>query len=1367
MFFCNLLGMIFNLNSNAFMYKLLLLFCFIAASNLYAQIENATWYFGKFGGIKFTAGNPFPITGKIDTWEGCSVYSDPITGDPLLYTDGKKLWNSSNTVVPGGDTLKSGISSTQCAIFVPDPGNPKRVYLFTTPDLTFIPPSDPRGFFSYISLETPSPSMLSANTMLAADFSEKITAVKDCAGSAYWVLYHHRYLPKIYAYKVTSTGVATTPVISTYSSVYAAFTVGGMKISPDRSKLAVVTESNANNYIASITVFDFNSISGAVSNARSIAGTSSYGNYGLSFSSDSKKLYTSGAIDRFPTSEGALFQFDLDAGNETAIANSVFIKKFGSSRIFGMQLGPDGKIYVSADKPTQLDVIEKPNSKGDSISYKRNVLNQSFKCVLGLPNVIEYQTVKNTDTAYVCLNSSVKIGTESLPGFTYLWSPNTGLNNPTIANPIATPTIPTLYTLQVFNAQGCVSAQSIYVGIYPSFYFFADEPLPMCKGGKTQLNARGATTYKWTPSYGLSKTDIPNPMANPDSSIQYTLIASNGQCTDSTKVLVKVMPFPIVSAGPDKTTCPGGTVEIGNNTQAGIKYAWSPITGVSSPFSSKTNITATDPSTRYILSGENEIGCISYDTVYVTTVNDIKAVVSKDTSICLGSVAKLTAFGGSTYRWYPSTGLSDSTSANPLASPSISTTYKVIVKNGLCVDSSNVRVNIIQAAVADAGADKATCPGEPLKLGVQAINGATYSWKPTTFLDDPNSATPICSPANSITYYLTVTNPTKCVSYDTVEVTLASKLTVQHTPDTQVCAGSSVQLFAKGGSTYSWLPTTGLSDPTIANPIANPSSTIIYTVEARNGSCVGTDSLTIQVIPLPNVNAGKDTSVCIGNSITLNVSGANAYNWTPNIGLNNTLSNSPLCTPTSTTMYYVTGSNGACSVTDSILVTVYPIPSIKVSGDTLICKNGIAQLNAQGADQYQWQQSPDLSSQQGSTVLAKPSQNTMYYVQGIKNGCISSLDSIYVKIRLDIDIMDKSDTSICAGQTALLKVKNGSSFIVSPNINTVYKSNDSIIIAPLSTTTYYISGINNGCTYTDSATVIVVPQPIIKASEDTIICIGTDATLKVNGGVSYIWSPAGLLDNPTSDTPIAKGITKNTVFYVTGSNSLCSSIDSVFVQVSQPVNATFSLFQDGSYKPGDISAVTLTIPPGISSVQLGIQYDECCSSLGMLKDIKPASLQINTKNNLGNIVYDIKSADLQGGSFIIPVTMYLPQDARNSNAYTLAIQTIDAACINATVSGIEIPYQKQCAWNIRGVNQSKSQFSVSVQDDNVLVQSGLTGSMNARIYSIAGQTVWSAQHYMIQGIEEKIGLPELPNGMYFLELYSGPWKSMYSLSIVK
>jgi hypothetical protein len=219
--------------------------------------------------------------------------------------------------------------------------------------------------------------------------------------------------------------------------------------------------------------------------------------------------------------------------------------------------------------------------------------------------------------------------------------------------------------------------------------------------------------------------------------------------------------------------------------------------------------------------------------------------------------------------------------------------------------------------------------------------------------------------------------------------------------------------------------------------------------------------------------------------------------------------------------------------------------------------------------------------------------------------------------------------------------------------------------------------------------------------------------------------------------------------------------------VSQPVNATFSLFQDGSYKPGDISPVRLTIPPGISSVELGIQYDQCCSSLGMLKDIKPASLQINTKNNQGKIVYEIKSADLQGGSFIIPVTMYLPQDARLSNAYTLSIETIDAACINATVSGIEIPYQKQCAWNLRGINQSKSQFTVSVQEDNVLVQSGLNGTMNARIFSIAGQTVWNTQHYMNQGIEQKIGLPELANGMYFLELHSGPWKSMYSLSIVR
>ena len=64
----------------------------ISASLFAQQSSNQTWYYGKFGGIKFTNAIPLPITGKLDTWEGCAVYCDPNTGNVLLYSDGKKLF---------------------------------------------------------------------------------------------------------------------------------------------------------------------------------------------------------------------------------------------------------------------------------------------------------------------------------------------------------------------------------------------------------------------------------------------------------------------------------------------------------------------------------------------------------------------------------------------------------------------------------------------------------------------------------------------------------------------------------------------------------------------------------------------------------------------------------------------------------------------------------------------------------------------------------------------------------------------------------------------------------------------------------------------------------------------------------------------------------------------------------------------------------------------------------------------------------------------------------------------------------------------------------------------------------------------------
>ena len=421
----------------------------ISASLFAQQSSNQTWYYGKFGGIKFTNAIPLPITGKLDTWEGCAVYCDPNTGNVLLYSDGKKLFLPDGSIVPGGDSLKSGISSTQCCIFIPDPANSKRVYLFTAPDLTGQGTTQSKSYYSHISLEN-TPSILLSNVELQDNMSEKLAGTQHCADNSYWAIYHHKTQSRILAYKVTASGVSS-PVLSNYNNLFNYYTVGALKVSPDGSKLVVLSEADGTNYLQAVVLFDFNLQSGQATNAKFIAKNKCYGNYGAAFSPDSKKLFTTGTLDKPQSSESALFQFDVSFNDEASIAGSMWTQPLGTRKLFGMQLGPDGKIYVVADRPSQLDVINKPNKLGSEIGYTLNVLNQSGRTVLGLPTQIEYGLGLSIDSVLACPSSGIRIGAPPMTGYSYAWSPTTGLSNAAIANPIARPNAPTSYTLFITN----------------------------------------------------------------------------------------------------------------------------------------------------------------------------------------------------------------------------------------------------------------------------------------------------------------------------------------------------------------------------------------------------------------------------------------------------------------------------------------------------------------------------------------------------------------------------------------------------------------------------------------------------------------------------------------------------------------------------------------------------------------------------------------------------------------------------------------------------------------------------------------------------------------------------------------------------
>jgi gliding motility-associated-like protein len=165
--------------------------------------------------------------------------------------------------------------------------------------------------------------------------------------------------------------------------------------------------------------------------------------------------------------------------------------------------------------------------------------------------------------------------------------------------------------------------------------------------------------------------------------------------------------------------------------------------------------------------------------------------------------------------------------------------------------------------------------------------------------------------------------------------------------DTVVCRGSPVPLSASGGISYQWGDTAGLSSSTTASPVALPAATSTYTVQVWNGhGCSARDSAFISVIQPFILRVTADTAVCLGDSLTLPVSGGSvtlhaegsgdvaSWSWSPATYLNCTACEDPQSTPLRNITYTVTGKTAeGCTASDTVVVQVICMASnVRVPG---------------------------------------------------------------------------------------------------------------------------------------------------------------------------------------------------------------------------------------------------------------------------------------------------------------------------------------------------------------------------------------------------------------------------------------------------
>ena len=389
-------------------------------------------------------------------------------------------------------------------------------------------------------------------------------------------------------------------------------------------------------------------------------------------------------------------------------------------------------------------------------------------------------------------------------------------------------------------------------------------------------------------------------------------------------------------------------------------------------------------------------------------------------------------------------------------------------------------------------------------------------------------------------------------------------ITITKSKDTAICENTSVNLFAAGGTTYSWFPANGLSDPNSPNPVATPLIPTKYYVNVSdNLGCTKIDSVSIAINSLPAVATSSDTTICSLTAAPLQASGGVSYAWSPGTNLNNTTIANPVASPAATTTYTVKVTNAVgCSNEKTIRVNVKPVPAITITNDTLVCKNSSLQLIVTGGSSYAWSPATNMSNVSSATPLVSPLATTTYNVAITDAVSCTYQDSVKVSVRKPAVFSISPNSEACLNTTHQLSASGGNSYSWSPAINL----NNAGIANPMatanSTTTYSVlikeDICNESATLTTTITALSLPE--VKASKSNDInCSFPASVLNASGAQSYTWWPVAGLNNPNSSNPTATPTT-GTTYIVTGKDANgCTNTDEVTIKVAPGTDVIYEL----------------------------------------------------------------------------------------------------------------------------------------------------------------------------------------------------------------
>lgn len=722
----------------------------------------------------------------------------------------------------------------------------------------------------------------------------------------------------------------------------------------------------------------------------------------------------------------------------------------------------------------------------------------------------------STSSVSICPNT---IATLTVTGSsTYTWLPSGFVGN---TYTLVTGTAQQ-FTINATDVSGCITTATTTIGIKPaptlSFNTFS---ITCGSLGSATVSASGGTgpfSYTWTP------TGQTNSVATGLFPGTYTLTfldAGTGCVFTPTTTFFPLVPLTGTVSSTNSLLCNGintGTASIALSNGSGTQtYTWTNSIGVLN--------TATVSGLAAGISTVQVIDALTYcavtHTFLITQPPALSlSIVASTPSVCVGGSISLNASNSGgiapyTYTW--AAGPSGTILSVSEASAGIFNYTVNSLDANLCLSSLTHSLSFVPNPTLSVS-NVSICP---LETGSLVVSGASsYTW-------NSGLVGPVFAASPSVnTQYTVVGSALSCSSSATASILLKPVPVAFASNNGPVCTGQTLLLFSSGGSA-SWTGplsfTSALTSPSI-NASAQNASGIYQVIVTAANNCTASTITSASVHPVPFLSVLGST-VCEGQNLNLYSSalpGA-SYFWQGPALFTSTLS-SPVLVSSNTLMtgayaLHITSAQG-CTTNAQLQASVAPMPSIAITGNSVVCQGDNLSLSASGADTYAWYGPSNFSHNTASFTLTNVHINAagFYSLIASQGPCQVNTGSFVTVNALPQPTIGNSGP-VCENGTVQFFTGPAASYTWSgPQNFSSNQQNPVLTNAGSSVQGIYSLTVqdNNSCRASTASSLLVLLNPVPVVSGDSV-CFGENAQLSVSGGVSYLWlGPAGFTSTLSS-----------------------------------------------------------------------------------------------------------------------------------------------------------------------------------------------------------------------------------------------------------